>query len=137
MRSAIAILCGLTVTALPNAQDAPPRFDMIVLTSDTGVSLEAVAGCDWTRLEFSSGEQPHCGVVTSRGVRTVKPGFDPSTVVLDDQDRFAFFVTATADGFTAKALRGCEWTSLDYQVNGGDASRAHLSQRGVDGAQAE
>jgi hypothetical protein len=64
----------------------------------------------------------------------VEPDFDPSAYTLDDSERFAFLVVAAADGFTAKALRGCSWTALEYRGNIAETSRARLSDIGVETA---
>jgi len=128
----IGLLAFAAVSDQAPGGEAP--FDMAIRTREAGVSLVAVSGCDWNQLSFSSGEQPHRAIVTSRGVRTISPDFELSRYEVPDGVRFAFLVVADADGFTTEAIRGCRWTSLTYRESGAASATARLTQIQVNGS---
>ena len=117
----IAGACRKTPPAVVSTPVPTGHFAVILEHSATGWAAHCVTGCRWTDVSMSC---PGCDVrVDASGIARAHPGAPPPT-------GFAFVLSSTASGWTARGIQGVRWQSLSWSC-GAAVCRARLDESGV------
>lgn len=117
-RNVFLSVCTLFVFIANNsliAQSAEADFLIVIKSTDNGVELNCIQGCDFKELSFSYGEKPE--PVNNNGMTSLTTDLARQNAGDIPSDYFLFTVEKNGEGALLKGIHGTYWKTLEIKHN--------------------
>lgn len=118
-RNVFLSVCTLFVFSANNtliAQSAEADFLIVIKTSEKGVELNCIQGCNFKDLKFSLSDK-EVQAVNNDGMTSSISDLAERTAEAIPSDNFLFTVEKNGDGVLVKGINGTYWEKLNFKNN--------------------